>query len=98
MQYLELQKYRPMDKFEYEIDFPAEYSEWPCCKLFLQPFIENPIMHGWGIGIRNVVLRMRMFFGPAFEVTLDSAPGEGTRFTFWLPLNSFRHADDCEEE
>lgn len=149
VQYLALQKYRLMDKFEYTIDFPGEYSEWPCCKLFLQPFIENSIMHGFasldsggriaisgredrgrfrveitdngcgmsagdrdrlresmatvqefeaegrGIGIRNVILRMRMFFGPAFEVTLDSAPGEGTRFTFWLPIPGM---PDEEEE
>jgi len=150
VQYLALQKYRLMDKFEYEIDFPAEYSEWPCCKLFLQPFIENSIMHGFasvdtggrinitgredhgrfrveisdngcgmsaevrdriresmaqvkdfeaggrGIGIRNVILRMKMFFGPAFEVALDSAPGEGTRFTFWLPIPGM--PDDEEEQ
>ena len=47
LQYLYLQKYRLMDKFEYEIDFPEEYGEWPCCKLFLQPFIENAIVHGF---------------------------------------------------
>ena len=118
--------------------------------MFLQPFIENSIMHGFagmetggricitggeaggrfrveisdnghgmppevrdgiragfdrenaleaggkGIGIRNVITRMKMFFGPSFEVALDSAPGEGTRFTFWLPLPGM--ADECEEE
>ena len=47
LQYLYLQKYRLMDKFEYEIGFPEEYGEWPCCKLFLQPFIENSIVHGF---------------------------------------------------
>ena len=47
LQYLYLQKYRLMDKFEYEIEFPEEYGEWPCCKLFLQPFIENSIVHGF---------------------------------------------------
>ena len=34
-QYLSLQKFRLMDQFEYEIDFPEEYSEWPCCRLFI---------------------------------------------------------------
>ena len=150
LQYLELQKYRLMDKFEYAVAFPEEYSEWPCCKLFLQPFIENSIMHGFagmdsgghiaitgsedggrfrveiadngggmspgdrdairecfrradaltpgqrGIGIRNVIARMKMFFGPFFEARLDSAPGEGTRFTFWLPIPGM--SDDCEED
>ena len=153
VQYLNLQKYRLMDKFEYDVAFPAEYSEWPCCKLFLQPFIENTIMHGFagmetggriwitggeamgrfrveisdngrgmppevrdriracfdqdnvleagekGIGIRNVITRMKMFFGPSFEVSLESAPGKGTQFTFWLPLKlPSGMADDWEED
>ena len=33
--------------FDYEIIFPEEYNEWPCCKLFLQPFVENSILHGF---------------------------------------------------
>lgn len=141
-QYLSLQKYRLMDKFDFEIDFPEEYSEWPCCKLFLQPFAENAIVHGLenmdvggrititgreeqgrfvvairdngggmppetadlihryfrtkqdlklprkgsGIGICNVVTRMKMFFGERFDVQLETKQGEGTCFTFWLPL------------
>ena len=141
-QYLSLQKYRLMDKFDYEIYFPEEYSEWPCCKLFLQPFAENAIVHGFeqidsggkiiitgkerlgrfvikildngcgmpretadaihryfqtkqdlkllskggGIGICNVVTRMKMFFGEQFDVQLETKQGEGTCFTFWLPL------------
>ena len=46
-QYLYLQKYRKMDQFDYEIDYPEEYGEWPCCKLFVQPFVENSIVHGF---------------------------------------------------
>ena len=46
-QYLALQKFRLMDVFNYRIDFPEEYLEWPCCKLFLQPFVENSIKHGF---------------------------------------------------
>ena len=141
LQYLSLQKCRLMDKFDYEADYSEAYSEWPCCKLFLQPFLENSISHGFermdtggriaitgredggrfrveisdngcgmpeevqerirgyfrtlqplesgeskGIGIKNVIMRMKMFFGPTFEGRLESAPGRGTRFTFWLPI------------
>lgn len=46
-QYFALQKNRLKDKFNYEIDFPEQYNEWPCCKLFLQPFAENTISHGF---------------------------------------------------
>lgn len=46
-QYLYLQKYRLGDRFSYQIDFPEEYREWPCCKLVLQPFVENSILHGF---------------------------------------------------
>ncbi len=152
-QYLSLQKFRLMDRFEYEIDFPEEYSEWPCCRLFIQPFVENSILHGFanidrggfiritgrpdgnrfrveirdngcgiqadisnviqeslqgdhnlelagngnGIGIRNVVTRMKMFFGEGFEAKLETEVGEGTSFTFWLPLPSENGMEEEEE-
>lgn len=46
-QYLYLQKYRLGDVFDYEIEYSEEYDEWPCCKLFIQPFVENSIIHGF---------------------------------------------------
>lgn len=46
-EYLYLQKFRLMEVFDYRIDFPDEYGEWPSCKLFLQPFVENSILHGF---------------------------------------------------
>lgn len=46
-QYFYLQKNRLKDKFDYEINFASEYNEWPCCKLFLQPFVENAINHAF---------------------------------------------------
>jgi len=47
MQYLALQKFRLMDRFDYRVEFQPQYLEWPCCKLFLQPFVENSIRHGF---------------------------------------------------
>ena len=141
-QYLRLQKYRKGEQFDYKIEFPEEYSEWPCCKLFLQPFVENSIVHGFenmenggmikitgweekgrflicvwdngcgipkelcdeiketfensheltletqgaGIGIKNVITRMKLYFGPRFDVELESEEGVGTCFIFRLPL------------
>lgn len=46
-QYLYLQKYRLGDVFDYKIEYSEEYDAWPCCKLFIQPFVENSIIHGF---------------------------------------------------
>ncbi|MDD3277722.1 MAG: histidine kinase [Lachnospiraceae bacterium] len=46
-QYLYLQKARFEDVFDYIVSFPDEYGQWPCCKLMLQPFVENAILHGF---------------------------------------------------
>lgn len=142
-QYLFLQKIRYETKFDYFIDFPENYSQWPCCKLMFQPFVENSIRHGFegmetggiiritgeadadrlkiviadngcgmqperaaiineilknkglidfenrrkvGIGIRNVVTRMRMYYGKDLEVVMETGPGKGTAFTFYIPI------------
>lgn len=139
-EYLFLQKFRLMDKFDYEISFPEEYNEWPCCKLFLQPFVENSIVHAFeetetggiisisgkeeagrfrvelrdngcgideetlagirsmicdnpelemgkkGVGIKNVIKRLKLFYGKDFCFTLESRKGFGTEYVFWLPI------------
>ena len=41
---------------------------------------------GAGIGIKNVITRMKLFFGPKFDVELESEEGVGTCFIFRLPL------------
>lgn len=46
-QYLFLQKARLEDVFEYKIEFDESLAHWPCCKLMLQPFVENAIIHGF---------------------------------------------------
>lgn len=138
-QYLYLQKARFEDVFDYEINLQEEYEMWPCCKLMLQPFVENAIIHGFkgresggilritakgqgeyiqiiisdngygiskerekviqeiikgkdvseeitiGIGIRNVVARMHIFYGDHVQVHLETQEGKGTKFEFLLP-------------
>ena len=149
-QYLYLQKYRLETVFDYEIQFPDLYGQWPCCRLMFQPFVENSILHGFegrkqggmirisgemegellkiviedngcgmdaeteraiqailiergnlsldrkdaavqndkrqGIGIKNVVTRMRMYYGSRFEISLETQEGKGTRFVFLIPI------------
>lgn len=39
-----------------------------------------------GIGIRNVVARMYMFYGEELDIQMSTAVGKGTVFTFRIPL------------
>ena len=39
-----------------------------------------------GIGIRNVITRMKMYYGEDFQAELWTEEGNGTRFIFTLPL------------
>jgi sensor histidine kinase YesM len=45
--YLEIQKFRFEDLFEYEIDVPKELMHSRILKLTLQPLVENSIQHGF---------------------------------------------------
>ncbi len=45
--YLEIQKFRFEDLFEYEIDIPEEMMDKLLLKLTLQPLVENSIQHGF---------------------------------------------------
>lgn len=52
--YLEIQKFRFEDLFDYEIDVPKELLSCRIMKLTLQPLVENSIQHGFeGIGYRG---------------------------------------------
>lgn len=45
--YLDIQKYRFEDLFDYEIDVPEELMDRAIMKLTLQPLVENSIQHGF---------------------------------------------------
>lgn len=45
--YLEIQKYRFEELFDYEIDVPEGLRDVPILKLTLQPLVENSIQHGF---------------------------------------------------
>lgn len=45
--YMEIQKFRFEDLFDYEIDIPDELLESKILKLTLQPLVENSIAHGF---------------------------------------------------
>lgn len=54
----------------------------------IQEIIENPSLsreREVGIGISNVITRMRMYYGSQFQVIFQSEEGKGTKFIFILP-------------
>ncbi len=54
--YLEIQKFRFDELFEYEVDLPAEMMHCMLLKLTLQPLVENSIQHGFeGIGYKGII-------------------------------------------
>ncbi len=54
--YLEIQKFRFEDVFDYEIDIPKELMHSRILKLTLQPLVENSIQHGFeGISYKGLI-------------------------------------------
>ena len=54
----------------------------------IQEVLVNPVVSKEkevGIGISNVVTRMKMYYGSKLRVSLETSHGEGCRFTFLLP-------------
>ncbi|WP_054957673.1 cache domain-containing sensor histidine kinase [Paenibacillus dakarensis] len=55
--YLEIQKFRFEDVFDYEIDVPKELLSCRILKLTLQPLVENSIQHGFeGIDYKGKIV------------------------------------------
>lgn len=44
--------------------------------------------HGEGIGASNCNQRLVQLYGPAYALSIDSAPGMGTRITFRVPAST----------
>lgn len=54
--YLEIQKFRFEDVFDYEVNIPEELNDCGILKLTLQPLVENSIQHGFeGIGYKGLI-------------------------------------------
>ncbi|MCZ8516940.1 sensor histidine kinase [Paenibacillus filicis] len=63
--YLNIQKIRFEDRFDYSVELDADVSRYPICKLVLQPIVENAIVHG--------IRRLR---GPGFIRLTGGRAGE----------------------
>ena len=51
-----------------------------------------------GIGVRNVVTRMRMYYGSRFEAFMETEQGRGTKFTFLIPIPENISGEEESEE
>ncbi|GMK43162.1 hypothetical protein PghCCS26_02890 [Paenibacillus glycanilyticus] len=49
---------------------------------------QMPVWEGRGIGLRNVNERLKLRYGAAYGITVDSVPGEGTTVSIKLPIQS----------
>lgn len=61
----------------------------PQRQKILKEIMKNPVAakeHEVGIGISNVIARMRMYYGKEFQVDMDTEEYKGTRFVFILPI------------
>ena len=59
-----------------------------------QPGAQAGGKRGSGIGLRNVQERIRLYFGPAYGVTIQSEPDEGTVVTLHLPAVPYGEMED----
>ena len=59
-----------------------------------QPGAQTSSKRGSGIGLRNVQERIRLYFGPAYGVTIQSEPDEGTVVTLRLPAVPYGEMED----
>lgn len=143
--YVDLMNFRHRHDVELEIDVNEAASHFQVPRFFLQPVIENAIIHGHnnrketikvfanklgnpyleiiitdngkgmdkltleqlrekvfqandsdyiksnksfnGIGVQNVYQRMRLIYGVACQMRIDSIEGEGTTVTFQIPVH-----------
>ena len=132
--YLNIQRYRYCDVFDYAIDIPDEIKSSKILKLTLQPLVENAIYHGLKVndkfghlsiygkvcdslvkiiikddgvgmsqekikeildydhdenkvsfGLRSVDERLKLFFGEAYGLKIESELGKGTEITVTIP-------------
>lgn len=53
-----------------------------------------------GIGILNVVTRMRMYYGKNLDICMQTGKDTGTSFTFWIPIpeSELKNQEDIYQE
>ncbi|WP_235918098.1 cache domain-containing sensor histidine kinase [Paenibacillus lutrae] len=79
--YMEIQKYRFEELFDFEINLPRELENYSILKLTLQPLVENSIQHGFeGIAYKGII-------------SIHAEDG-GDHIVLWLEDNGIGIPDD----
>lgn len=100
LNYLEIQKMRYQDFFEFDIDILEELKEASIPSLIVQPFVENAMIHG--ISMRNETFRLRLSAKYAEDQTDTMCieitdNGKGTTDEKLAELNSSDYAPESED-
>lgn len=98
--YLEIQKYRFEELFEYEIDVPEQLQGNPILKLTLQPLVENSIQHGFeGIDYMGSIRVRAQEEGRNIAIYVeDNGIGMSNERMALLTENAISSLDDRHEE
>ena len=51
----------------------------------LRSIADEEIPQNSSVGLRNVIVRMKLLYGDAFNFMIHSKIGEGSTFTLWFP-------------
>lgn len=81
--------------------FVREVGDRICCQISdtgigmtedqansLRGMIDSGVQEGEGVGFYNVIERLRLIYGDAFEAKIESAKGKGTKISLWIQKES----------
>lgn len=96
--YMEVINFRHRDKIgpilETQVDADSVYIP----QFMLQPILENAVVHAFGDASSGYFIRIRLFYGDAYGISVDSTAGEGPQIEILLPLRDHSEsmiASDC---
>lgn len=70
-------------------------------RKIIREILQNPMAakkQSIGIGISNVITRMKMYYGEEFMASLETEEGKGTCFTFILPMPQKNRTEEKDKE
>lgn len=69
--YLTMQEYRFKDQFDWEIIAPDEVMDYLCCRIIIQPFLENALYHGMESEIEKLKITVRVTKEDALYIWIE---------------------------